>query len=278
MLCADNLLQTRGGWRISALVDTFRLPQSSGRQQRLVMRLCSNGIRLPRASSICHATRSVPVVISTIHGRAGSFPGTALRKVVGRHPGAHGHEAAVHLDEVRIAEKELPSESHHARPCSSVSRRTARRFVRSTIPSPDSTWSSASHPGPTIDRRRRLHSSPPHAPSGGRTARRQSGHDFLRPAVVNRDETPAIIDLERHEMSATPGTGMDHHRLDGPFAWTRRRFEATDRWRFELTAPEIDDIERAIEHRTGRRTQRPGRSPRALPAPRPRGEARLHRR
>ena len=41
-----------------------RLPQSSGRQQRLVMRLCSNGLRLPRASSICHATRSVPVVIS----------------------------------------------------------------------------------------------------------------------------------------------------------------------------------------------------------------------
>ena len=64
---------------------------------------------------------------------------------------------------------------------------------------------------------------------------------------MNRDETPAIIGLERHEMSATPGTGMDHHRLDGPFAWTRRRFEATDRWRFELTAPEIDDIERAIE-------------------------------
>ena len=28
------------------------------------MRLCSNGLRLPRASSICHATRSVPVVIS----------------------------------------------------------------------------------------------------------------------------------------------------------------------------------------------------------------------
>ena len=40
---------------------------------------------------------------------------------------------------------------------------------------------------------------------------------------------------------------MDHHRLDGPFAWTRRRFEATDRWRFELSAPEIDDLEHAIE-------------------------------
>ena len=40
---------------------------------------------------------------------------------------------------------------------------------------------------------------------------------------------------------------MDHHRLDGPFAWTGRHFEASDRWRFELTAAEIDDIERAIE-------------------------------
>ena len=40
---------------------------------------------------------------------------------------------------------------------------------------------------------------------------------------------------------------MIHHRLDGPFTWTGRRFEATDRWRFELTPAEIDDLERAIE-------------------------------
>jgi len=40
---------------------------------------------------------------------------------------------------------------------------------------------------------------------------------------------------------------MDHHRLDGPFAWTGRHFEATDRWRFELTKAEIDDIERAVD-------------------------------
>jgi hypothetical protein len=40
---------------------------------------------------------------------------------------------------------------------------------------------------------------------------------------------------------------MDHHRLDGPFAWSGPGFEATGRWRFELTTAEIDDLERAIE-------------------------------
>ena len=40
---------------------------------------------------------------------------------------------------------------------------------------------------------------------------------------------------------------MDHHRLDGPFAWTGRHFEASDHWWFELTAAEIDDLDRAIE-------------------------------
>ena len=55
------------------------------------------------------------------------------------------------------------------------------------------------------------------------------------------------MDAGRHEVSATPGTEMDHHRLDGPFAWTGPRFEATQRWRFELTTAEIDDLERAIE-------------------------------
>ena len=40
---------------------------------------------------------------------------------------------------------------------------------------------------------------------------------------------------------------MDHRRLDGPFAWTGQRFEATERWRFELTQAEVDDLDRAIE-------------------------------
>ena len=40
---------------------------------------------------------------------------------------------------------------------------------------------------------------------------------------------------------------MDHRRLDGPFAWTGRRFAAEGRWRFDLTQAEIDDIHRAIE-------------------------------
>ena len=40
---------------------------------------------------------------------------------------------------------------------------------------------------------------------------------------------------------------MDHHRLDGPFAWTGPHFETTSRWRFELSAAEIDDLERAVE-------------------------------
>ena len=39
---------------------------------------------------------------------------------------------------------------------------------------------------------------------------------------------------------------MNPQRLDGPFAWTGRRFEATDRWRFELTQAEIDDLDRAV--------------------------------
>ena len=42
------------------------------------MRLCSNGLRLPRASSICHATRSVPVVIS-VTGRS-----TWMRQFISR--------------------------------------------------------------------------------------------------------------------------------------------------------------------------------------------------
>ena len=40
---------------------------------------------------------------------------------------------------------------------------------------------------------------------------------------------------------------MDHHRLDGPFAWTGPHFEATNRWRFELTTAELDDLDRAVE-------------------------------
>ena len=40
---------------------------------------------------------------------------------------------------------------------------------------------------------------------------------------------------------------MDRHRLDGPFAWTGQRFEAANRWRFELTRAEADDLERAVE-------------------------------
>ena len=39
---------------------------------------------------------------------------------------------------------------------------------------------------------------------------------------------------------------MNHHRLDGPFAWTGPDLEATNRWRFELTTAEVDDLERAI--------------------------------
>lgn len=64
---------------------------------------------------------------------------------------------------------------------------------------------------------------------------------------VNRVETLAIIGAGRSNVSTTPEIAMDHRRLDGPFAWTGRRFEATDRWRFELTPAEIDDIERALE-------------------------------
>ena len=48
-------------------------------------------------------------------------------------------------------------------------------------------------------------------------------------------------------MSEAPEMQMNHHRLDGPFAWTGPGFEATDRWRFELTQAEVDDLERAIE-------------------------------
>ena len=40
---------------------------------------------------------------------------------------------------------------------------------------------------------------------------------------------------------------MNPRRLDGPFAWTGRRFESTDRWRFDLTRAEIDDLERAVD-------------------------------
>ena len=40
---------------------------------------------------------------------------------------------------------------------------------------------------------------------------------------------------------------MNRHRLDGSFAWTGQRFEATDRWRFELIQAEVDDLERAVE-------------------------------
>ena len=40
---------------------------------------------------------------------------------------------------------------------------------------------------------------------------------------------------------------MNPRRLDGPFAWTRRRFEDSDRWRFELTQADVDDIARAVD-------------------------------
>ena len=50
---------------------------------------------------------------------------------------------------------------------------------------------------------------------------------------------------------------MHRNRLDGPFAWTRQRFETTDRWRFELTRTEIDDLDRAVDAaRTAGRSSR----------------------